>query len=453
MKTNPHLMDRRGALKGSAAALGGALLTSEPIEGHPQGVNTNSSPSQLKITDLRVATIVKPGPSPCPIIRIDTNQGVYGLGEVRDGASPTYALMLKSRILGENPLQVDRIFRKIKQFGGPARQAGGVCSIEMALWDIAGKVYGVPVYVMLGGKLREKIRIYADTTESKDPNVYAQRMKERKETMGLTWLKMDLGIDMVADRPGMVTMRSGLSQWDQTMVPHPLLAMEVTDKGIAALEEYVAAARDAVGMEIPLSMDHLGHVGVKSIIRLGRAYEKYNLSWMEDVIPWEYTDLLTQISDASPTPILTGEDIYLKEDFRVLCENRAVSKIHPDLATSGGIVETHKIGDMAWDYGVPMAMHYAGTPVGCMACVHCAAATLNFLALENHSLDVAWWSDLVEGVEKPIVNHGWITVPDKPGLGITLNEDVARQHLKPGTSYFAPTSEWDHEQSWDRVWS
>lgn len=454
MKTDePHLVNRRGVLKGSAAALGAALLATEPIESYPQGVNTNSSPSALKITDLRVATVVKPGPSPCPIIRIDTNQGVYGLGEVRDGASPTYALMLKSRILGENPLQVDRIFRKIKQFGGPARQAGGVCAIEMALWDIAGKVYNVPVHVMLGGKLRDKIRVYADTTESKDPKIYAQRMRERKEGMGLTWLKMDLGVEMVADKPGTVTVRSGLSEWDRNMIPHPLLAMEVTDKGIGLLEEYVAAVRDAVGMEIPLSMDHLGHLGVKSIIRLGKAYEKYNLSWIEDVIPWEYTDLLKQISLESPTPILTGEDIYLKEDFRTLCEARAVSKIHPDLATSGGILETHKIGDMAWEYGVPMAMHFAGTPVSCMANVHCAAATLNFLALENHSLDVPWWSDLVEGVEKPIVNHGWITVPDKPGLGVTLNEDMVRRHLMPGTGYFESTAEWDHERSWDREWS
>ena len=104
----------------------------------PKNVNTSSAPSELKITDLRVAWVAK-APMDCPIIRIDTNQGVYGLGEVRDGASPTYALMLKSRILGENPCNIDRIFRKIKQFGWHARQAGGVCSIEMALWDIAGK--------------------------------------------------------------------------------------------------------------------------------------------------------------------------------------------------------------------------------------------------------------------------------------------------------------------------
>jgi L-alanine-DL-glutamate epimerase-like enolase superfamily enzyme len=453
---NDMTIDRRGILKTSAAMLGGALVGTDAAadsEAEFQNVNTNSSPSSLKITDLRVATVIKPGPSPCTIIRIDTNQGVYGLGEVRDGASPTYALMLKSRILGENPLRIDYLFRKVKQFGGPARQAGGVVSIEMALWDIAGKVYGAPIYQMLGGKFRDRIRIYADTTESKDPKVYARNMKIRKEVMGLTWLKMDLGIDMVQDIPGTVTRPSGLSAWEERSLPHPFVATEVTDKGIDLLCEYVAAIREAVGMEIPLSMDHLGHIGVKSCIRLGKAYEKFNLSWMEDLIPWQYTDLWQRITEASPTPTLTGEDIYLKEDFIKLCERHAVSKIHPDLATAGGILETHKIGDAAMEYGVPMAMHYAGLPVGCMASVHCAAATENFLALENHSLDVPWWQDLVEGIEKPIINKGYITVPEKPGLGVTLNEDLVRQHLEPGSGFFEPTPEWDKERSWDRLWS
>ena len=448
-------MGRRDLFKTSAGIVGGALLSREAAAEQPaqQNVNTNSSPSALRITDLRVAVVTKPGPSPCPIIRLDTNQGVYGLGEVRDGASPTYALFLKSRLLNENPLNITFLFQKIKQFGFHGRQAGGVVAVEEALWDIAGKVYNVPIYQMLGGKFRERVRIYADTEESQDPKVFAQRLKARKEEMGLTWLKMDVGINLVQKIPGTVTAPSEMTSWERRVLPHPFVATEVTEKGIEKLSEYVQAAREAVGMEIPLSMDHLGQLGVNSIIRLGKAYEKFNLSWMEDVIPWQYTDMLKHITDNSPTPILTGEDIYLKEDFIKLCQNHAVSKIHPDISTSGGILETHKIGNAAMELGVPMAMHYAGTPIGAMASVHCAAATENFLACENHSLDVPWWQDLVEGVEKPIINKGFIAVPDKPGLGVTLNEEVVRQHLARGATYFEPTPQWDHERSGDWLWS
>ena len=400
---------RRDLFKTSAGLMGGALLSREAAaeQAPQQNVNTNSSPSALRITDLRVATIVKPGPSPCPIVRIDTNQGVYGLGEVRDGASATYALFLKSRILNENPLNITYIFEKIKQFGFHSRQAGGVVAIEEALWDISGKVYNVPIYQMLGGKFRDRVRIYADTEESDDPHVFAQRLKARKEEMGLTWLKMDVGLPLLRGIPDTVTAPAEQTPWERNQLMHPFVATEITQKGIDRLCEYVQAAREAVGMEIPLSMDHLGHLGVNSIIRLGKAYEKFNLSWMEDVIPWQYTDML----------------------------------------------ETHKIGDRAMEYGVPMAMHYAGTPVGAIASVHCAAATENFLACENHSLDVPWWQDLVEGIEKPIINKGFIKVSDKPGLGITLNDEVCKQHLRPNTAYFAPTPEWNTERSGDRLWS
>jgi len=314
-------------------------------------------------------------------------------------------------------------------------------------------VYNVPIYQMLGGKFRDRVRIYADTDESDDPHVFAQRLKARKEEMGLTWLKMDVGLPLLRGIPGTVTAPAEQTAWERNQLMHPFVATEITQKGIEKLCEYVQAAREAVGMEIPLSMDHLGHLGVNSIIRLGKAYEKFNLSWIEDVIPWQYTDMLAHITAESPTPILTGEDIYLKEEFVKLCERHAVSKIHPDISTSGGILETHKIGDRAMDLGVPMAMHYAGTPVGAMASVHCAAATENFLACENHSLDVPWWQDLVEGIEKPIIDKGFIKVPDKPGLGITLNDEVCKQHLAPNTGYFEPTPQWNTERSWDRLWS
>jgi L-alanine-DL-glutamate epimerase-like enolase superfamily enzyme len=459
LKQRGYGINRRGLLKSSLSlvaggVLGGAARSEEALAQSPiKNVNLNSSPSMLKITDMRYATIVKPGPSPCVIIRIDTNQDVYGLGEVRDIAGYQYAMVLKNRILGQNPLNINFLFDKIAQFGGGARQAGGVCAVEMALWDIAGKVYNCPVYQMLGGKWRDSIRIYADTTESRDPKEYGLRAKERI-AMGLTWMKMDLGLDTLDGIPDTVMQPAGMSRWELGNQPHPFTGIEVTDKGIDRLCEYVAAVRDNIGYSVPLSMDHLGHMGVKSIIRLGKAYEKYNLEWIEDVIPWFYTDLLKEITDASPTPTLTGEDIYQFSDFETLCTKHVVDKIHPDLSTSGGILQTHKIGDMAFQNGVPMAMHFAGTPVACMANVHCAAATRNFLALENHSLDVPFWQDLVTGIEKPIINRGYIKVPDTPGLGITLNDDEMKKHLRPGTGYFDPTPMWNEVQSLDdALWS
>ena len=440
---------RRSFLKG-AAALGAGLWADQTLEALPQNTNTNSKPSDLKITDMRVVTVAR-APMTCPLIRIDTNQCIYGLGEVRDGASKNYALMLKSRLLNENPCNIDKLFRKVKQFGGHARQGGGVCAVEMALWDLAGKAYNVPVYQMLGGKFRDRIRCYADTTESHDPKVYGERLKARRD-QGFTWLKMDLGIDLLEGVPGTITRPAGVPIGGGDRVQHMFTGIELTQKGVEKMGEYVATVREQVGMEVPLSADHFGHIGVNSCIKLGKQLEKYNLAWLEDMIPWQYTDLLKKISDAVDIPILTGEDIYLKEPFMELCRAHAVDIIHPDLATSGGILETKKIGDGAQEYGVAMAMHFAGTPVSCMANVHCAAATENFLVLENHSVDVPWWSDLVEGIEKPIINKGFITVPDKPGLGVTLNEAAVKQHLlEPG--YFEPTPQWNVDRTNDRLWS
>ncbi len=441
---------RRSFLKkaGLGAAAAGFWADST-LEAITQNVNTRSKPSDLKITDMRVAVVVG-APMTCPILRIDTNQGISGLGEVRDGASPTYALMLKSRLLGENPCNIDRIFRRIKQFGFHARQAGGVCGIEMALWDLAGKAYNLPVYQMLGGKFRDRIRCYADTDMSPDPKVYGQRMKARLD-QGFTFLKMDLGVGLVEKIPGTLTKPLGITTRELAQTQHMFTGMELTDKGVALMAEYVAAVREQTGYEVPIAADHFGHIGVNSCIRLGKALQKYNIAWLEDMIPWQYTELWKKITDAIDVPTLTGEDIYLKEPFEELCRHHAVDLIHPDLASSGGILETKKIGDMAQEYGVAMAMHFAGTPISCMANVHCAAATENFLCLENHSVDVPWWSDMVSGVERPIVQRGFIPVPNGPGLGISLVDEVTRQHVRG--PYFEPTTEWDKERSWDRLWS
>jgi L-alanine-DL-glutamate epimerase-like enolase superfamily enzyme len=425
------------------------------LEYTTQNVNRSSAPSDLKITDLRIAYTSK-----APIIKIDTNQGIYGLGEVRDQGSPKYALFLKSRLLGKNPCNVEQLFKMIKQFGGHGRQGGGVSGVEMALWDLAGKAYGVPVYQLLGGKYRDKIRIYADTPSSTDPKVYATRMKSRIEK-GFTFLKMDFGVQLVKDIPGALI---GANVWDQSkqwsedlgsygMTKHPFTRIQVTDLGLEKMVEYVHQVRDIVGYEIPMAADHFGHIDMNSCIRLGNAVEKYQLAWLEDLVPWNFTDQWRQITEAISTPTLTGEDIYLKEEFIKLIDSRAVDMIHPDLASAGGILETKKIGDYAEENGIAMAMHFAGSPISFLANIHCAAATQNFIALEHHDVDNPWWEDMVKGIEKPILKDGYVKVPETPGLGVDLNEEVIKEHLRDGEKYFAPTPEWDADQSWDRTWS
>ncbi|HET8629522.1 MAG TPA: mandelate racemase/muconate lactonizing enzyme family protein [Thermomicrobiales bacterium] len=442
-----------------------------PVDTHRQAdtarpedhVRTASRPSELKITDVRTATVGW-GHWRFPLVRIDTNQGLSGYGEVRDGASKTYALSLKRRLLGENPCNVDRVFRKIKQYGHHGRQGGGVCGIEMALMDLAGKAYGVPAYVLAGGKFRDRIRMYCDTPNEPTGEAMGHRLKERI-ARGFTMLKMDLGVQQLVGVEGALSWPAGMlagDPGDEAEVHanardrmHPFTHVRLTPKGIDLLREYVAEVRAVVGDAAPIAADHFGHIGVDDCLRLGQVLEPYNLAWLEDLVPWQFTDQWVRIERALTTPVCTGEDIYLKENFRPLLEARAVDIIHPDLATSGGILETKKIGDLAQDYGVSMAMHMAGTPVSTMASVHCAAATENFIALEHHFSTVPFWDDFIVGVPKPIIQDGYIPVPEAPGLGFDINPDAIEEHLAPeDRGFFEPTPEWDDAgRINDRLWS
>ena len=460
--------NRRDFLK--KTALGGITLTGlmgmsfeDTMAQTTSKVKKASSPSDLKITDMRYClTAVMGGTA---IIRIDTNQGIYGLGEVRDGADPRYALMLKSRILGENPCNVERIFKIIKQFGGQARQAGGVCAVEMALWDLCGKAYNVPAWQLLGGRYRDTVRIYADTPESDDLEVFKQKVKYRTVDQGYTWLKMDVSIGVLRNIPGTLVNQkfwgSGLAQWQGDYMSyanakHPFTGIQITEKGLEVLAQRVSDVRAVIGDEIPLCTDHYGHFDLNNMIRLGRSLEKYRLAWLEDMVPWQYTEQHKTITDALETPTLTGEDIYLLEYFKPLIDTHAVDIIHPDLASSGGLLETKRIGDYAEEKGIAMAMHQAGTPVSFMANVHCAAATQNFLALEHHSVDLAWWEGLVKTTDgRKLIDKGFAPVPlNAPGLGIELVEEEVKKHLHvKDSTYFAPTKEWDEKRSHDRTYS
>ena len=439
--------------------------------------NRCSAPSELRITDVRFTDIEHHK----ILMKVYTNQGIVGLSEVRDDGNRVYAELLKSRILGENPCDIERLFRRVKQFGGPARQGGGVCAVEIALWDIAGKAYGVPIYQMLGGKYRDKIRCYCDTdVNGKHTGTDMGIALKKRMEKGFTFLKMDLGLGELFGEPGTICAPLGLVEemndsyrkieeaetekekrwyrnrnYDYFNVPHPFTGIHLTEKGFDMLEQYVKDVRAVIGYEIPLAIDHFGHIPVEDCIKLCRRLEPYNIAWAEDMIPWQYTDQYKRLSDATTVPICTGEDIYLAEGFRPLLETRGVSVIHPDILTSGGILENKKIGDLAQEHGVAMAIHMAESPVSAYACVQSAAATENFYVLENHSVDVPWWDDLTLGTPKKIIENGYIKVPDKPGLGVDdYNDEVIAEHLDPAHPVmWEETSRWDTWRSNDRLWS
>jgi L-alanine-DL-glutamate epimerase-like enolase superfamily enzyme len=305
-------------------------------------------------------------------------------------------------------------------------------------------------------------------------------LKKRME-MGFTFLKMDLGIGLLIDEPGTLTAplgfldemktyaqhsinaphgsmeysQMGQKAYEINTIGHPFTGIRLTEKGLDMLEEYVKQVREVIGMDVPLAVDHFGHICVEDTIRFARRMEPYNLAWIEDVAPWHYTDHYVRLRNSTTVPICTGEDIYLKEGYEKLMKAGGVSVIHPDVLTAGGMLETKKIGDLAYEYGVMTALHMAESPIGAMAAVHVAAAMPQVMAMEFHSADVPYWQDIVNGLPKPLIQDGFITVPNTPGLGIeSLNEELISQLICekiPGQ--WEETSQWDGDICNDRLWS
>lgn len=455
-------------------------------------VNTNSSPSELKITDIRFADLYH-APMHCTLVKIETNQGITGFGEIRDFGSRTYAAMLKGRLLGENPCNINRIFERIKQFGGPSRQGGGVSGIEIALCDLAGKAYGVPIYQMLGGKFRDSVRVYCDLGRNPRQPMTGEGMgKELRRHVdedGFSMVKCILGVENVQAMYPDEVLLSGPSGFVDSLIQarkyhmpytdanksaaadadfykrnrayeifstqHPYTFTRITERGLDRYEEELSKLRDQLGYDIPLAIDHLGHVNLEDMARLLRRLEKYNLAWVEDALPCTFVEEYKRLSMMTATPLATGEDLYLKEGFLPLCKERAVPIIHPDICSCGGIFEAQRIGNMAQDHHVAMVMHMCETPVAALATAHMGVATQNCIAMEFNAPDDDWWNDLVIGVSKPVIKGGFITPSDKPGLGIDdLNDEVIKEHMLPNSGpIWAATDQWNTEYSNDRCWS
>lgn len=390
----------------------------------------------MKITDLRCAVI-----GDNPVVRILTDEGIDGLGQAEDSKPylKPYVLFYKKYLLGEDPTDVERCMLKIRRLGGFKPWGAAVSAIEFALWDIAGKAAGVPVYKLLGGKVRDQVRVYNGGVRfhmgGSEPEHYAkvmQQMKDRPE--GFSIIKQ--GIAFHSPMPVQVpdfsygTLQSG--------PPHPNRG-PLTEKGLKHIIACVEAMKSVTGDEVGLALDCGPGFTVPDAIRLAKALEPYNLMWLEDMITGDYTpyvmaDLYREVTRATSTPIHTGEQIYLRQNFRELIETKAVNIIGPDPADVGGIAELKWVAEYADLHGILIAPH--GTidgVIGLAAHVHCAAALPhNYIALEYPYARHAWWYEIVEGLPDPIVKNSMIDVAafNRPGLGVKFNVDKAEKYLR-----------------------
>jgi len=385
-----------------------------------------------------VSTAVIEGNFPWVLVRIETDEGVTGLGEAYWGVGVAELIhKAKPLLIGENPFNVAKLYEiMIRCLSGEGSLAGAtvtaISGIEIALWDLVGRALKTPIYNLFGGRFRDKVRIYADCHSGKDhtPESYAERAREVASS-GFTAIKFDLDnqnpftIDASED-PSL--RRSWYEPFNRTIG-------SVEREWMVSI---VAAVRDAVGPEVGVAMDCHWKYGVNDAIKLAQALERFDLLWLEDPVPPENIEAQRHVTHSTRTPICTGENLYRKHGFRELIEKQAARIIAPDIPKMGGLLEAKKVADWADAYYIPIAPHNVASPIGTVAAAHVGAAMSNFLVMEYHAHDVPWWSDVVE--EAAVIKDGFIYLNELPGHGLTLNEDVARAHAKPGHAFFGETA-------------
>jgi L-alanine-DL-glutamate epimerase-like enolase superfamily enzyme len=386
---------------------------------------------QMRITDVRTAVI--DGNFPWVLVRVETDTGVTGLGEAYWGAGVTELIhRAKPLLIGADPTNIARlVFVMERSLSGEGSQAGAtvtaISGIEIALWDLVGRAHDLPISTFFGGRFREKIRIYADCHEgdSYEPAAYARRAQQVVAS-GFTGIKFDL------DNANPFTLDLTDNDHARRQWVEPFNRV-IGSQELTWMVAIASAVREAVGPEIMVAMDAHWKFGVNDAIKLAQALEPVDLVWLEDPVPPINIEAQRYVTHSTRTPICTGENLYLHQGFRELIEKQAARIIAPDIPKMGGLLEFKKVADHANLYYIPMAPHNVASPIGTVASAQVCAAISNFLVLEYHAHDIEWWGNLVEGAT---IIDGYITVNDRPGHGLTLNEDVARTHLKKGFSYF-----------------
>ena len=387
----------------------------------------------MKITNMKCAIIGQH-----PVVRLMTDEGIYGLGQAESAKAGLkhQFLYYKPFLIGEDPTNVERVMLKIRRLGSFKPWGSAVSAIEMALWDLAGKAAGIPVYKLLGGKIRDRVRVYNGAVRfpmtGSNPEDYAADVAHMKASPeGFTIVKegVSIHIQLPGNLPHLFYGSGSKTGYYPNRGP-------MTERGLKHIVACVEAMKGVLGDEIGLALDCGPGMMVPDAIRLARALEPYNVMWLEDMITGDYTpyvlaDLYRDVTCATSTPIHTGEQIYLRQNFKELIEKRAVSVVGPDPADVGGLAELKWIAEFADLYGILMAPHgVADGLIGLAGLVQvCATLPPNYIAFEYPIGNPSWWYDIIEGLPNPIVKDGYIDVWDKPGLGVDFKEEAARAYL------------------------
>jgi galactonate dehydratase len=423
-------LNSRRAFLGKAASVA-AVAAVSPLAGFGNGFEKaiqdtpkSSSPSDLKITEVKCGYI---GGS--LFVKIYTNQDIYGCGEGVDAIGGTYYLVqnMARRLRGQSPLNIHRIFEDIRRggfFGGA--QAGMYVAVlsafETALWDLAGKALNVPVYQLLGGKFRDKVRVYSDTALYRSNNPAPKEFADSAVNavkLGFNAIKFD--IDQAGDP-------NRFDRYNWTASQGELQRMY----------DQLAAVREAVGPKIDIAVDMHGRYDLNTALAVSKRVEPLNLLWLEEPIPAENVEAYRLVSQETSTPIAAGENIYLAYGFRKLLEIGGVDAVMPDLQKCGGLGEGQRIANLANLYYIPFAPHMVATFLGAMACAHVCVSVPNFLIMEWQSYfhTNPMYKEIVKFDEGDWVADSFIKVSNKPGIGVDLNEEAMKKYATRGVPFF-----------------
>ena len=390
----------------------------------------------MKITDLRCAVIGKH-----PIVRIVTDEGIYGLGEV-EYTKPylkPYVLQFRDALIGEDPTDIERIMLKIRQRGSFKPYGAAVSAIEHALWDVAGKAAGVPVYKLLGGKVRDQVRVYNGSIRTQragdSPEDYAAEVKwMMAQPEGFFMIKQGISFHSSMKKT-IPDFHYGISQSSNF---HGAMDQgQISERGMAHMLDCVTAMKEVTGDKVSLALDCGPGWFLPDAIRFAQAVEKHNLMWLEDMltgdyVPWVNAQAYRELTTSTSTPIHTGEQIYSRHNFKELIETQAVRVIGPDPADIGGIAELKWVAEHAYMHSILMAPHgTANGLLGLGALINvCATLPANYIAFEYPSATDPWWNDIVIGLPKQIVKNSMVNLLEAPGLGLDIDAEGAKKYLR-----------------------